>query len=151
MRRKKAVMMALAFGLFLLSGCAKAQSGNITGIRFERGHGSAWGNQFDIEISSAEIVIAHYIESETMELVAVEHLPVSYTQWDMFKSMVGELELKKARSTAFDRNKLDGGAFRKLTLCYGEKEILYQWPDSAESARLEEKLESFLQEQLQKG
>ena len=132
-------LVAMVLALVSLSGCGRTQA-PITELHFRRGHGSAWGNQFYIEVNGTEIVTAEYIENG--DLVTVTHIPISEDQWQTILAQTEQLPLKKARSDAWEKNKLDGGEFRELTLVRGTKKTAYRWPNTPEAEQLEQFLES---------
>ena len=132
---------AMVLALCSLFGC-RAKDAPVTGLIFHRGHGSAWGNQFSIEVNGTEIVTAEYIENG--ELVTVTHVPISEAQWQAICTLAEQLPLEKARSDVWDKYKLDGGEFRKLTLVQGTAETKYRWPDTPEAEQLEQLLEALV-------
>ena len=134
--------------VLLLSGCGTKRNSEITTITFNRGHGSAWGNQFYIQINSEEIVTANYIPEGSWDLVTVEHLPITDEEWQPIKSTVEQLPLEKVRTTIGEKQKLDGGEFREVTLTRDRKEVTYYWPDTPEAQQLEQFLETLLQEHV---
>ena len=144
MKAFKILAIAFVFGTLLWSGCHAKENGALTGIRFNRGHGSAWGNQFYIEIQPAEIVEARYIPQGQSELVTVEHIPITDAQWQSVQGLVEQLPLEKARTNIWDKQKLDGGAFRELTLVHGKQEAAYMWPDTPQAEQLEQLLEQLI-------
>ena len=107
-----------------------------------------WGNQFYIAIQSTQIIQANYIPAGTSEMVTVEHLPITDAQWQRIKSTVEQLPLEKARTDIWEKQKLDGGEFRELTLVRGKKEVTYYWPDTPEAQQLEQFLEALLVDSL---
>lgn len=139
----RSLAAVFAFAL-LLSGCNAGECDPITGIKFERGHGSAWGNQFYIEVSPEAIVVLRYIPAGATELQTVEQLPITETQWQSLRAAVEQLPLKKARSLFGESHKLDGGEYRKLTLLRDGKETAYRWPDTPEAQQLEQLLEALV-------
>ena len=134
-------IVAMVLALFSLSGC-RANDAPVTGIIFQRGHGSAWGNQFSVEVNGTEIVTAEYLENG--ELVTVTHVPISEARWQSICALIEQLPLEKARSDIWDKHKLDGGEFRKLTLVQGTTKTEYRWPDTAEAEQLEQLLEALV-------
>lgn len=133
----------------LLSGCGAKRNSEITKIIFNRGHGSAWGNQFYIRISPAEIETARYIPEGSGDLVTVEHLPMADARWQTIKSIVEQLPLEKARTDIWEKQKLDGSEFRELTLVRGKKEVTYYWPDTPEAQQLEQFFETLLADSIE--
>lgn len=152
-QRIKATPVLLCFLLaLLLVGCGAEKETALTNVAFNRGHGSAWGNQFYIQISPREIEIARYIPEGSWELVTVEHLPITDDQWQEIKTTVEQLPLEKARQNIWEKQKLDGSEFRELTLVRGEKEVTYYWPNTPEAQQLEQFMEALLAETIaQKG
>lgn len=147
MKGKKAFAMLLAFLMTLPAGC-KQKDPAVTEIIFNRGHGSMWGNQFYIKVQATQIVLARYIPEGSSELVTAENLPITDAQWQTVKSAVEQLPLEKARTKLWEKQKLDGGEFRELTLVRGKKETAYGWPDNPEARQLEALLEQLLYDSL---
>ena len=130
----------------LLTGCKAKGGDTITGVIFDRGHGSMWGNQFYIELVAEEIVLARYFPQNSQEQQVSEHLPITAEQWTDICTAVQALELKEDRPSLLDklfrRSKLDGGETRTLTLIWdGETKITYQWPNDPRAMELEALLE----------
>lgn len=144
MKVLKILTAVFAFGALLLSGCNANRNQELTAISFNRGHSSMWGNQFYIKISPVEIVTARYIPEGSWDLVTVEHLPITDAQWQKIKSAVAQLPLEKARTNIWEKQKLDGGEFRELTLVRGKKEVTYYWPNIPQAQQLEALLEALL-------
>lgn len=144
MKVLKILTAVFAFGALLLSGCNAKGNQELTAISFNRGHSSMWGNQFYIKISPVEIVTARYIPEGSWDLVTVEHLPITDAQWQKIKSAVAQLPLEKARTNIWEKQKLDGGEFRELTLVRGKKEVTYYWPNIPQAQQLEALLEALL-------
>ena len=141
----KIITSILAFGAILLSGCSGKDEG-ITSIQFNRGHGSMWGNQFYIEMQATEIVQAQYIPEGQSKLVTLTHIPITDAQWQAVKNAVEQLPLERARTNIWEKQKLDGGEFRELTLVRGKKEVTYYWPNTPQAQQLEQLFESLLAE-----
>lgn len=141
------IMLLILFLVALLPGCGTKEDG-ITAIEFNRGHGSMWGNQLYMEVQPTQIVLARYIPEGQSELVTVEHLPITDDQWQTVKSTVEQLPLEKARTNIWEKQKLDGGQFRELTLERGKKETTYYWPNVPEAQQLEALLETLLYDSL---
>lgn len=144
MKPIKTVVFVFIVLMLLLTGCSTRKEDAVTGIKFNRGHGSAWGNQFYIEINEEEIVLARYIPEGSSELVTVEQIPITDTQWQKIKSTVEQLPLEKARTKLWEKQKLDGSEFRELTLVRGKKQTTYWWPNIPEAQQLEQLLENLL-------
>lgn len=147
MKVLKLVATAFLLGAILLAGCG-AKDESITGIKFNRGHGSMWGNQFYMDLAPTEIVCARYIPEGGWDLVTVEHIPITDARWQSIKSMVEQLPLEKARTDIWEKQKLDGSEFRELTLVRGGKEITYYWPNTPEAQQLEQHFETLLAESI---
>ena len=147
MRLAKIVGM-LGLALALLAGCDAKADDPITGIKFDRGHGSMWGNQFYIEIRQEQIVTANYIPEGTADLVSVQNIPITPEQWEALTALLEQLPLEKARTNLSEKNKLDGGEYRRLTLIResrkGEKEYTYRWPSGEKANELEALLEQLV-------
>lgn len=148
-KSKFRILPFFMMAMLLLSGCSGKRSQELTSISFNRGHGSMWGNQFYMEISPQEIVTAHYIPEDSGDLVTVEHLPISDTQWQTVKHTVEQLPLEKARTDIWEKQKLDGSEFRELTLEWGKKEITYYWPNTPEAQQLEQLFEKLLADNIE--
>jgi len=142
---KKICIVAALMLLIGLSGCHGKEDYGLTGIIFDRGHDSAWGNQLYMQVCSTQIVSLRYIAKDTGQLETLEHIPIRPEQWEALKSAVLHLDLQKDtvswKERFFGRRKLDGGAYRNLSLIYssGGKETTtkYQWPESSEAQELE--------------
>ena len=145
-KRKLRLLSIFIVVALLLSGCGAKRNSDITTIKFNRGHGSMWGNQFYINLSPTQIVTARYIPEGSWDLVTVEQIPIPDAQWQQIKSAVEQLPLKKARTDIWEKQKLDGGEFRELTLVRGTKEVTYDWPNTPEAQQLEQLLETLLLE-----
>ena len=149
MKLNKTAGVVFALLILLLTGCAAKEEDAVTGIIFERGHGSAWGNQFYIQLEAEQIVSASYIPEGSSEPVTVTRLPIADTQWQTVIAAAEQLPLEKARAHLWENRKLDGGEFRKLTLIRGRKETEYRWPDGPEGQQLEQLLEALLKDSIQ--
>lgn len=146
---KLQIIAAVSAFLLLLSGCNGKEDDAVTGIKFERGHGSVWGNQFYIEISDDEIVTARYIREGTGELVTEEHIPITDAQRQTIRTVAQQLPLEKERTQLWGKRKADGTEFRKLTLICGTKETVYRWPNTPEANQLEQLLESMVKNETE--
>ena len=62
----------------------------------------------------------------------------------MIKGEVEKFPLKKKRKDILEKQKLDGGEFRELTLEQGGKKTTYLWPNTLEARQLEQLLETLL-------
>lgn len=143
---KLCVLLLFLMAVLLLSGCGTKRNQEITTISFNRGHDSMWGNQFYIKINPEEIVTARYIPEDSWDLVTVEHLPITDTQWQTVKSMVEQLPFENARTNIWEKQKLDGSEYRELTVVRGKKEITYYWPNAPEAQQLEQSMEMLLKD-----
>ena len=141
---KSKVLVVIMLLALLLPGCKALDEPQVTAVIFNRGHGSAWGNQFYIHVEPEQIVMARYIPAGSSELVTVEHIPITAAQWETIRSMVEQMPLEKARTDLWEKQKLDGSEFRELTLVRGKKEITYWWPDILQAQQLEQLLETLL-------
>lgn len=153
------IFLLVSIVLAALAGCgvkAEPSEAVLTGIIFDRGHGSAWGIQFYINIDSEEIISAQYFpkDSDAFEQNALYNVPITKEQWQSIETAVEEIlpQLSKVESPSFFKQLLgaktmvlDGGLYRKLTLVFqnGEitQEIEYQWPTGQQGDRLEQLLE----------
>ncbi len=147
---KKFCILAALMLLTGLPGCQTKQDPALTGLIFDRGSGSEWGNQLYIEVNSGQIVTLRYVSQETGQLETLEQIPIQPEQWEAIAAALGKLELQKDTASWKDwllgSSKLDGGQYRKLSLIYdaGGKETQtdYRWPDSPEAGQLEAMLET---------
>lgn len=131
----------------MLAGCGQ-EEGKLAGVLFERGHGSAWGNQFYIEVTAEEISLLRYFPEGTGEQTQRQHIPITAEQWQQLEALLSDMELKEAggwREKLFGGAKQDGGEYRRLTLLRetgkGRESTLYQWPQSRQAEALESLLE----------
>jgi len=149
---RKFCIIAVLMVLTGLSGCRGKADYALTGFIFDRGHGSAWGNQLYMEVRSTEIVVLNYISKETNQLETLERIPIQPEQWEALKTVLLNLKLQKDslswKEWLFKHNKLDGGEYRKLSLIYSgdgeETETKYRWPGNAAAQELEEMLEQLV-------
>lgn len=149
MSKKLIFIAGILLSLAVLAGCRNDDPGVLAGVIFDRGHGSAWGNQFRVELVADEITLLQYIPEGSGDLETKEHLPLEAQQWNEISEAVQELELTEDRPTLlqkfFEGNKLDGGEYRKLILQWqqGEKvkEVEYLWPEGEQAQKLEKLLE----------
>lgn len=115
----------------------------VTKLTFDRGHGSAWGNQFYIELSPEEIVILRYIPEGSAELETREHIPIREDTWKQLQTHLEALTLEEETVSLWQRlfgsKKLDGGAYRRLILSYEDRAVTYRWPEGGDA------LEAFLE------
>jgi len=143
--RKHISLAALMLCIVLLAGCTShPEDAAVTRVVFERGHGSAWGNQFFIDVCPQQITKCQFIPAGTGTLQTGEKIPIAPSQWQQLTDMLEGMTLQPEKENLFQRlfggRKLDGGAFRKLTLYRGEHATVYRWPDNG--AALEEFLEA---------
>ena len=135
------------------------EEGTLVGVIFERGHGSAWGNQFYMEVCEDEIIQANYISEDSADLVTEEHIAITSEQWQEICDAIEKMELKKVRSSAWKEQLgadiLDGGAYHELSLIWktekGEKSVAYHWPEDEAGAALEQLLEQLLERETLSG
>lgn len=150
--RKVPVLLLAACLTVCLVGCAAEQEPQLCRIRFDRGHGSLWGNQLTVEVCPEEIILLRYIPEEAVDMELVEHLPITDAQWDALCDALGAMKLKKERApfwrSLLPNNKLDGGEFRKLVLYWktdrGEEAVSYVWPQGPEAEAAEKMLEGLI-------
>ena len=138
------VMVAL-----LLTGCKAKEDSKITGVVFNRGHGSTWGNQFYIEVCADEIVMARYFPENSQDQEVCEHIPITPEQWNEVCMAVQALDLEEDRPSLWQKlwksRKLDSGEYRTLTVIWDKKvETAYQWPENQQSKDLETLLEQLV-------
>ncbi len=142
---KKIYMFAALMLLTGLSACRAKDEPVLTGILFDRGHGSMWGNQLYIEVRRNEIVTAGFISERTGDWETREHIPITEDQWKALEAAVLKLELQEETVSWKDRlfggTVLDGGEYRHLSLVRGKEECKYRWPNSEEARALEALLE----------
>lgn len=161
MRKILSYAMCIVLCMAMLSGCGKKveEEGTLVGVIFERGHGSAWGNQFYMEVCEDEIIQANYISEDSADLVTEEHIAITSEQWQEICDTIEKMELKKVRSSALKEqlgaDVLDGGAYRELSLIWktekGEKSVAYHWPEDEAGAALEQLLEQLLERETLSG
>lgn len=133
----------------MLSACGQKDAAT-TGIVFQRGHGSAWGNQFYIEVYADRIAAIHYFPEGASEQVVRENIPITAQQWQALMDVLQTMELKEKstwKEALFGGSKQDGGEFRELTLIRetekGTVRTRCQWSQSEQAAALEALLEQF--------
>lgn len=152
MRIRKIWILGMLLCLTAMSGCSRVEDAPLCGVILERGHGSAWGNGFYIEVRTDRIVLARYFPQGAQEQVTCEQIPISPEQWNAICQAVQAMELEQDR-TAWWQNlwgssKLDGTQFRKLTLIWdtpgGEQSVLYRWPADPRAGDLETLLEQLV-------
>lgn len=161
MRKILSYAMCIVLCMVMLSGCGKKaeEEGTLVGVIFERGHGSAWGNQFYMEVCEDEIIQANYISEDSADLVTEEHIAITSEKWQEICDTIEKMELKKVRSSALKEqlgaDVLDGGAYRELTLIWktekGEESVAYHWPEDEAGAALEQLLEQLLERETLSG
>lgn len=145
---KKLFLIAALLCITGLTACAPREAPVLTGITFERGSGSVWGNQFYIQVTPEKIAVLEYVDADSGELMTLKDLPILPQQWEQLERAVLGLDLEEKRSGWKDKllegMVLDGGDFRNLTLTHktGEKEVstAYQW--SSQASALEAMLET---------
>lgn len=152
MRRQLFRRVLLILLLLPLTGCGRSVPTEApNGIVFERGHGSAWGNQFYIEICPERIIVARYIPEGSSELGIVEDIAITREQWQQVESQLASMTLEKEQVSLWKRlfggRAQDGGEYRRLTLLYGDRELSCRWPADGEG--LEALLEQLVREVAQ--
>lgn len=159
MGKKRILAAVMLLFAVVLAACGKQEDGMLTGIIFNRGHGSAWGNQLYIELCADEIAMLQYIPEGSMDLETAQHIPVTATQWQDIIAVVQGLPLEKEqpslRERLFSISKLDGGLYRNLTLQWqtekGVKQVQYKWPTDPRAQELEALLEALVQNVQREG
>lgn len=146
--------------LFLagLTGCGNSSAfapscGSLSGVIFDRSHGSLWGIQFYISLTEAEIKEARFFQPGASEQTEISAVPLEEKAWEEIEqavsSLLPSLAEKREKKSLFGMKKLDGAEERTLTLTWetenGEKAITYAWPSSEEAAKLEKLLEELVQ------
>lgn len=139
--RHKGILLLLLL-LFSLSGCgADVTDETLSGITYEYGNGSTWGDGFFITITEQEIVTLRcFMDGE--EIMA-SNIPIPPEAWEMIAHTVIDLAPEKDRSLPWEPpGKLDGGDYRILTLTLetksGMKDTVCKWP--ADGDLLEQQL-----------
>lgn len=146
--------------LFLagLTGCGNSSAfapscSPLSGVTFDRSHGSLWGIQFYISLTEAEIKEARFFQPGASEQTEISAVPLEEKAWEEIEqavsSLLPSLAEKREKKSLFGMKKLDGAEERTLTLTWetenGEKAITYAWPSSEEAAKLEKLLEELVQ------
>ena len=151
MRTRSWIWCILVF--LMLCGCSVAEEtpDTVTRVIFERGHGSAWGNQFYMDVCTDEILQARYFRPDDPggELMEESGRPITSEQWEQILSAVEELapslvpERKPLWQRLFGRGEaLDGTEFHHLTLYASDDDsVRYEWPKNEQAAALEALLE----------
>lgn len=129
------------------------EDATLSGIIFERGHNSAWGNQFYIALYPDEIAIARYFPEGATDEVVREHIPISSEQWSLLEETIHSLALKEKNTPwykkLFDHFKQDGSGYRNLSLIWDTKNEAitktYQWPQDLQANTLEALLEQLVE------
>lgn len=156
---KRIWMIALLILLTGLAACRAKEDPVLSGIVFERGHGSMWGNQFYIDVNADQVNQLRFVSDDTQEPDTRENIPVLPEQWRELEDAVKCLDLKEEKDFWLDKivgqAKLDGGEYRKLTLRWKngdeEIEINYKWTQSQHTEKLEALLEQLAQTQPPTG
>ena len=139
-------LLLLSAGLvFSFSGCGSQKALQITQFRYERGHGSAGGNRFYIQVCPDRIQQVHYMAQGAVLQETDTPIPITQEQWQTLCAAVQELDLKQMRQSWWKKllnsRKLDGGAVRTITLILQDgKENLYKLPDDEQTDALEQLL-----------
>lgn len=144
---KRFLWLFLLVPVLLQSGCSRGQEPQSpTGLTFDRGSGSSWGNQLYISMTETRISTLRYIPEASGQLKTLEQLPITQEQWKAILGALEQLPLEEEKTSWLGKlfQKQDGSDYRRLTLTYGEKAISYRWP--AEGAQLERLLEQLVEE-----
>lgn len=147
---KRIIWLIALLPALMLSGCSlKPELKNLTGLTFERGSGSSWGDQLCISLTQSQILTLRYFPAGTGQLVTLEQIPITQDQWQAIVRVLEQLPLKEKRTSLLGGlfPKQDGSDYRKLSLTYGEKTISYEWPEDGE--KLERLLEQLVEEVTQ--
>jgi len=128
-----------------LTGCSRGRE-PITGLTFERGSGSVWGDQLYISITQRKITTLRYIPDGSGEQVERENLPITQQQWQAVLAQLEQLTLEKERTNPIGKlfGKQDGGDFRRLTITCGSETVTCRWPKNGQA--LESLLEQLVRE-----
>lgn len=121
--------------LFCSCGPAK-QPVTIERVIYDQGHGSAWGNQFYIELTKDRIILLQDIDPNdpTAALREAYDLPITSEQWDAVQNAVSSLTdtLTPQHSEGwlrrlFSGRRTDGGAYYQLSVITNDskKEKIY--------------------------
>ena len=157
MKRKLICVLAVFLAAGLLAGCGKEELSeeNLSGITYNRSHGSMWGVQFYIDITEDEISYTHFFLPEEYEMIEGEAEEITKEEWEKIKNSVMEFlpDLEEKKSGGFlEGMVLDGGEEKSLTLTWetekGEKEIEYIWPGGEAFDEFEKFLEDFAKEKV---
>lgn len=132
--RKAWLILILPVMLLWLPGCGKGRE-PVTGLTFERGNGSVWGNQFYISMTQTGITTLRYIPDGSGELVERENLPITREQWEAVLAQLEQLTLEREKPNLIGSlfGKQDGGDFRHLTVTYGSETVTYRWPENGQA------------------
>jgi len=139
------LFLMLPVMMLLLPGCGKDRE-PVTGLTFERGSGSVWGNQLYIRMTETEIVTLRYIPEGSGELVELENLPITQEQWQAVRDQLEQLTLEEEKPKLLGKlfGKQDGADFRRLTVAYGAETVTCRWPENGQA--LEGLLEQLVRE-----
>lgn len=152
MRIRKLCVLGVLLCLTAMTGCSREEDTSLCGVVFERGHSSAWGDAFYIEVRADRIVLAQYFPQDGQEQVTREQIPISPEQWETICETVLAMDLERDRPSLWQslwkNRKLDGTQYRKLTLIWdtpgGERSVLYRWPQDPRAGDLEALLEQLV-------
>ena len=124
-------------------------------VIFDRGHGSAWGNQFFSELTAEELVVTRFFDpaDPTRTLLTRTNQALAPEEWPQLTAAIAalfpHLPPAKHRFRLFARKNFpaasDGAAYRRLTLFFHRGRKLRRFdtalPACPESAALEQMLE----------
>lgn len=139
------LLLMLPVVMLGVPGCGKGR-GPVTGLTFERGNGSVWGDQLYVSLTASGITALRYVPDGSGELVERENLPLTAEQWQAVLDRLEQLTLEREKSSLIEKlfGKQDGGDFRRLTVTYGTESVPCRWPDNGQP--LEALLEQLVKE-----
>ncbi|MBE6953992.1 MAG: hypothetical protein E7452_10630 [Ruminococcaceae bacterium] len=124
-------------------------------VIFDRGHGSAWGNQFFTELTAKELVVTRFFDpaDPTRTLLTRTNQVLAPEEWPQLTAAIATLLPHLSRNKRFLRLFVrknfpaasDGTAYRRLTIFFHRGRKLHRFdaalPACPESATLEQLLE----------
>lgn len=125
--------------MLLMPGCHRSNSAEpVTGLTFERGSGSVWGDQLYISLTQERITTLRYIPEGSGELEILEDLPITQDQWQAIIQELEKLPLEREKPNLLEKlfGKQDGTDFRRLTVTRGTETVTYRWPEKGEALEL---------------